>query len=123
MTIAKILKSIQAHDMNAPYWFDVHEEYPNWNDETLFLMDCEEIWALDMTRIWNKEDMAHTTELWFFRKHINRWCDKPENIWHMQIGVEETEDYSQIFSSEKEAIDAINNNKIVWSKGDPTWDI
>ena len=123
MTIAKILKSIEAHEGNPPYWFDVHEEYPNWNEETLFLMDCEEIWALDMTRIWNKEDMAHTTELWFFRKHINRWCDKPENIWHMQIGVEETEDYSQIFSSEKEAIDAINNNKIVWSKGDPTWDI
>ena len=123
MTIAKILKSMEAHGGNPPYWFSHHEDYPNWNDETLYLMDCEEIWALDMTRIWNEEDMAHTTELWYFRKNINHWCDKPENIWHMQIGVEETEEYSQIFSSEKEAIDAINSNKIIWSKGDPTWDI
>ena len=123
MTIAKILKSMKAHGGNTPYWFSHHEDYPNWNDEILYLMDCEEIWALDMTRIWNEEDMAHTTELWYFRKHINTWCDKPENIWHMQIGVEETDEYSQIFYSEKAALDAIKNNKIVWSKGDPTWDI
>ena len=40
----------------------------------------------------------------------------------MQLDYEQTDEYSQIFSSEKEAIDAINNNKIVWSKGDPSWE-
>ena len=41
----------------------------------------------------------------------------------MQIGCEATHDYSQIFSSEKEAIDSIKNNQLIWSKGDPKWGI
>ena len=124
MTIAKILKSIEAHGGNPPYWFELHEDsYNNFeNGSTIHLMDCEEIWELMTGFRWNQEDMAHTTQFSYFRKYRNPYCDKPENIWHMQLDLEQTDEYSQIFSSEKEAIDAINNNKIVWSKGDPSWE-
>ena len=115
---------MEAHGGNPPMWFDHHEDYPNWeNGSILNLMNCEEIWELHSSFIWNKEDMAHTTELWYFQRHINPYCDYPSNIWHMQIGIEATDDYSQIFCSEKEALDSVKNNQIAWSKGDPTWDI
>ena len=120
----KILKRMEAHGGNEPMWFAHHDDYPNWeNGNILHLMDCNEIWELHYCLIWNKEDMAHTTGLYYFRKHINHYCDYPTSIWHMQIGIEATDDYSQIFCCEKQALDSIKNNQIVWSKGDPTWDI
>ena len=115
---------MEAHGGNEPTWFAHHDDYPSWeNGNILHLMDCNEIWELHYCLIWNKEDMAHTTELWYFQRHINPYCDHPKSIWHMQIGIEATDDYSQIFCCEKQALDSIKNNQIVWSKGDPTWDI
>ena len=61
------------------------------------------------------EDMNHTTEQWYFERHINTFCKDPKSIWHMQIGCESTGEYSQIFSSEDESLNAIKNNQIIWS--------
>ena len=112
----KILKSMEAHGGNPPMWFDHHEDYPNWeNGSILNLMNCKEIWELHSYFIWNEENMNHTTENWFFEKHINTFCEHPKSIWHMQIGCESTGEYSQIFSSEDESLNAIKNNQIIWS--------
>ena len=68
----KILKRMEAHGGNEPMWFAHHDDYPSWeNGNILHLMDCNEIWELHYCLIWNKEDMAHTTGLYYFRKHIN----------------------------------------------------
>ena len=107
---------MEAHGGNPPMWFDQHEDYPNWeNGSILNFMNCEEIWELHSSFIWNEEDMNHTTEHWYFERHINTFCKDPKSIWHMQIGCESTGEYSQIFSSEDESLNAIKNNQIIWS--------
>ena len=66
---------MEAHGGNPPMWFDQHEDYPNWeNGSILNLMNCEEIWELHSYFIWNEEDINHTTEHWYFEKHINTFC-------------------------------------------------